>query len=503
MIRRNIVANACGGAWAVLLTLALIPIQTRLLGVETYGLLSFMAALQGLASILDLGLSTTAIREIASDRSPGRHASEPLIRTLHAISWLVAGGVGLALCAGAGLIARDWITLGTIPVATAVAAIQLMALTLAARWPVSFFASVLSGMERMDALNLLRIATTTLRLGGGIVVLLIVPDLLALLWWQLGAGVLEVALYAICCRRLLPGTRLAPALASGVVARIWRYSLAVNLIVMQSIVLTVTDRQMLGKMAGTEELGYYSIAYNFALGISMIQGFITSALMPALSADASSGSRDQLAARYEKGTQLLVFAATLPAALFICFSSELLGLVLRPAVVGHSAPLLAWLGAGFLISVVPAMPYTLAMATGNTRIPLLVNAAVIAVYLPVLFLLIRAHGGLGAAWAWIGLNTIYLIALPVLVQRRVLGQAAWRWFARAVAPFLVIAALCFGGARLLIAASGLTGSLPVLAVAAAASALFLALGFSCLHVDIRQPVQLFLRRLVAPPPARP
>ena len=501
MIRRNIVANACGGAWTVLLTLALIPIQTRLLGVEAYGLLSFMAALQGLAAILDLGLSTTAIREIASDRSPGRRASEALIRTLHAISWLVGGGVGLALCAGAGLIARDWITLGTIPVATAVAAIQLMALTLAARWPVSFFASVLSGVERMDALNLLRIATTTMRLGGGIVVLLLVPDLLALLWWQLGAGVLEVALYAWTCRRLLPETRLAPALASGVVARIWRYSLAVNLIVMQSIVLTVTDRQLLGKLAGAEQLGYYSIAYNFALGISMIQGFITSALMPALSADASSGSRAQLAARYEKGTQLLVFAATLPAALFICFSGELLGLVLRPAVVGHSAPLLAWLGVGFLVSVVPAMPYTLAMATGHTRIPLLVNAAVIAVYLPVLYFLIRSHGGLGAAWVWIGLNAIYLVALPVLVQRQVLGQPVWRWFARAVAPFLGLAALCFGGARLLVTAGGLTSQAAVLGVAAVASALFLGLGFTRLHADMRRPLTTLLRR--ATPGAAP
>ena len=66
LARRNIVANLVGGIWITALTLAITPLQVRLLGIEAYGLIGFIATLQIVFTMFDFGLSSTVTREIAS-----------------------------------------------------------------------------------------------------------------------------------------------------------------------------------------------------------------------------------------------------------------------------------------------------------------------------------------------------------------------------------------------------------------------------------------------------
>ena len=61
-ITANTLANFAGRGWAILLNLALVPVYLRMLGAEAYGLVAFSATLNGLCSLLDLGLTTTINR---------------------------------------------------------------------------------------------------------------------------------------------------------------------------------------------------------------------------------------------------------------------------------------------------------------------------------------------------------------------------------------------------------------------------------------------------------
>ena len=90
MIRRNIFANALGGSFTILLNLVLTPVQIHILGVERYGFLGFVASLQILLSALDLGLSTTVLREVARDASASRLPNEKLLRSVAAVYWTIA-----------------------------------------------------------------------------------------------------------------------------------------------------------------------------------------------------------------------------------------------------------------------------------------------------------------------------------------------------------------------------------------------------------------------------
>jgi hypothetical protein len=96
-VRRNIISNLASGAWIAILTLAITPLQVNILGLEAYGLLGFIATLQMMLSVFDLGLSSTITREIAADHSPGRQRSLPLLRTTATINWAFAVIIGVVL----------------------------------------------------------------------------------------------------------------------------------------------------------------------------------------------------------------------------------------------------------------------------------------------------------------------------------------------------------------------------------------------------------------------
>ncbi len=496
MISRNIVANLVGGCLTVVLTLAAVPIQAGLLGVECFGLLAFMASLQNIATILDLGLGVTAIREIAADHSPGHRASHLLIRTLVTAYVAIGMVLGITLFTASPWIAGHGINLGTLEPGKAMLAIQILALTLVVRWPTAILYSVVSGLQRLDIGNALRLFATGLRLGGGLVILLAWPDLHAFMLWQLAAGLVELMCAALACRRLLPGLSPLPCLAREVVARVWRFSVVVNLLSIQSLLLTQVDRLLLGRIGSVEELGYYSVAYSLALGISAIQGFITTAMLPAFSATAAPEQRADRVKRFWKASQVLLYLTTLPSALLIAFSGDLLAVVFAPAVVERSSGILAVLGLGFLVSVIPSMPFTLAMSSGHERLPLMINFAVLGIYLPALWLLIGAHGGMGAAYAWLGLNAFYVLTLLPLILRQVLGIGPWPWLARNVLPFLVLGALVFTCARLLVDMQGWHRQISGLMLAGAASVIYLAGGFACLEPEIRHASRDMLKKFL-------
>jgi O-antigen/teichoic acid export membrane protein len=64
-MRRAAVAQLSSNLWAAAIGLVFVPVYIRFLGIESYGPLGLYAALQGLACVLDLGLTTTINRELA------------------------------------------------------------------------------------------------------------------------------------------------------------------------------------------------------------------------------------------------------------------------------------------------------------------------------------------------------------------------------------------------------------------------------------------------------
>jgi O-antigen/teichoic acid export membrane protein len=369
----------------------------------------------------------------------------------------------------------------------------------ALRWPTAFYGGVITGLEELTAQNVLKTVTTMIRLLGGLAVLLIARSLEPFLWWLVGSALLEVGLYAIVCHRLFPGLSPRPGLSGTAVQRVWRFSLSMNAIALTTLVFTQADRVFMSRMLPLDQVGYYSLAVTVVMTISVLQGFVTSALLPAMASDHSHGRTSQLIVRYDKATQILIYALAIPVCVLVFFGHDLLRAWISLEAADEAAMVLALLAAGFLLNASAAMGYTLAVATGHTRLPLVVNVAAAVVYLPALYFAVRALGMTGPAVLWVLLNLYNLITLVPLVHRRVIGGSYGLWLRRNLLPFVLAGAGTFSLARGLtvVAGGGRHEALLAWTACGAAVLVYSVLGYCALATPLRRDLRMMVQQAFA------
>jgi O-antigen/teichoic acid export membrane protein len=444
LLRTNILANLIGSGWIALLTLIATPIQIHLLGVEAYGLVGLVAILQVVFSTLDLGLSASVTQTIAADRSAGREESAALTNSVRTLYTGMAVVIGLLLWIAAGWIATRWLKPHSLTSETVLVAVRTIGIYVAIRWPIAFYSGVLAGIQRMDLLNLLKGGAATLRIVGGIVVILIDRSIVAFLAWFAIAAVVELAAFAIATHRLVPALRYRPQFSTEALRSVWRFSLTMAGIAVLAMLLTQLDRLVVSKLLTLRELGFYSLAYTTGIGISLLQTSINSAAMPAFSEAAASGGTEALRRRYAKTSELTAYAVALPCFVLVFFGADILRVWVGDEAARAAGLPLALLSVGFFINGIVSNAYIAAVATRNAGIPAIVNLVAVLLYVPALYGLTRGYGMAGAAAGWMALNACYLPSLLVLVHRRVLHQPVTPWLARNLALPVLAALLSFG-----------------------------------------------------------
>jgi O-antigen/teichoic acid export membrane protein len=448
-IKRNIISNLLGGLWVTGLTLVITPLQVNLLGIEAYGLIGFIATLQLVFAVFDLGLSSTLTREIATDQSANLMHSVELIRTASTVYWSFAAVVGTALACSAGFIATQWLT------SSAMSAIQLehslyaMTVYLAARWPVSMYAGILTGLQRLDVLNAVKVCIATLRLVGGIVVLLIWHDLQVFLWWTAFSAIIEVFVHLMACRRVFPSMPLRFGLSLQVVKSVWAFSLSMSALSVLALLISQLDRLVVSKVLPLAELGNYTLAYTTAAVCSLGIAAVSSAVLPSFAAAHGRGSINALSVRYDHADRVILFVVGFLVFPMVFFGDLILRVWIGPAAAEGAAGPLALIAMGFWCSGALSNAYSLAVASGNPGLPLRLSAISALPYAAVLYWLTRHHGIEGAALAWLGLNVVYVIVLVPAVHRNVLKKSMRGWLVGMAMPFSLLGIGAFAGSKLL------------------------------------------------------
>jgi O-antigen/teichoic acid export membrane protein len=446
-LKSNIIFNFLGSAWLGILTLAVTPIQVHLLGVEAFGFVGLISILQVLLGSLDLGISATVTKVVSSDHSNRRSASANTVNTASSVYWVIALLIAVLLWMNSAKVALFWLSRTSLDPATVTLGVQIIAVYLGLRWPVAFYTGVIGGLQRMDVLNIVKAGVQTLRLVGGVVVLFFVPDLVAFLVWFAISSAVELLVYAVLTYRLLPTLRLWPYFSLTSFKDIWKYSAAMNLIALTALVLSQADRLVVTKFLSLEALGYYSIAYNASIVISLVQSAINSATFPAYSHSFSSGRHADLLSRYDKASQLMGLAVALPCFALVFFGHEILQIWISTKVADEAAVTMVWLALGFFLNSVISNAHMVAMACGQPNLSLKVNLLAPVFYIPALYFLVPQYGISGAAAAYAGLNVYYVVTLVPMVQAQVLKQGMGMWLRANFLPFVLAGVGAFGSAK--------------------------------------------------------
>jgi O-antigen/teichoic acid export membrane protein len=447
-VKRNIVSNILAAVWIMALTLVITPMQVRILGIEAYGLIGFIATLQVVFTMFDMGLSSTLTRQIAADRSAGHLDSRVLIRTASTIYWTFACLVGVLLAGSAHLIAQRWFNTSALSTADVTNALYAITVYLAARWPVALYSGILCGLQRMDILNIVKTAAVSLRLLGGMVVLLIWSDLTIFLWWTAMSAIMEVCAYFVVCRKASGIVSWRFGLSLDAIRKVWAFSLSISALSLLALVISQLDRLMLSKMLSLQDLGYYTLAYNTASTVSIGISAVSSAMLPAFAAAFGTGATDGMSRQYDNASRALFFIIGFAVFPLLFFGDAILSMWVGPdAAVGAYRPLVL-LAAGFWFSAALSNAYSVTIATGVPNMTLKLSALSAVPYALALYCLVRIDGINGAALAWLLLNLVYFVVLVPAVHRKVLDVSTRDWVFQLMLPFALVGAASFAVPRL-------------------------------------------------------
>jgi O-antigen/teichoic acid export membrane protein len=449
LLKRNIAANLIGGILLTGLTVAITPLQINILGIEAYGIVGFVTTLQLVFTAFDFGLSSTLTRALATDQSPGKQASTKLVRTAGTIYWGSAVCVGLGLAALAGPISHHWFNASKLDATLLSQSLMVIALYLALRWPVALYTGILTGLQRMDALNLVKVASAVIRLLGGILVLVQWRDLYVFLVWTSISAVFEVVAFGFLCWRIYPSMPIKPGICTQTLRTVWRFSASMNALALLAVIIVQMDRLLISKLLPLETLGHYNLAYTAASIISLIVAAVSSAVLPSFAAEYGRHGAASLAERYRSADRIMLFLAGVAAFSLAFYGDQLLALWVNPVAASAASKPLAWLAAGFWCSAAIANVYNVAIAAGSPGRHLRANVISFLPYLFCLYLCIEALGVEGAAISWLVLNLGYAAFLVPAIHRTLLSLPTASWLRETVLPFLLLGLFTLGGTRLM------------------------------------------------------
>lgn len=432
LIKQNIIANFGGKAWQALMSLAFVPLYIKFMGIEAYGLVGVFASLQALFSLLDMGLSTTMNREMARLSVLSGRAGEmrDLVRTLETIYWGMAVAIGIAVIGLAAPIAHHWVKVEKLSPSTVQQALMLVGGVLAFQWPVSLYSGGLMGLQKQMLLNSVESAVATLRGAGAVLVLwLISPTILAFFAWQIVLSLIRTCIMAAFLWRSLPEPGHRAHFQKGILKGIWRFAAGMTGISLSATILTQTDKIILSKILSLEMFGYYSLATLVASTLYRFIGPVYSAIFPRFSQLVSLNDKDALKALYHKACQFMS-VMILPAATVVClFSPEILLLWTgNPSIVSNTHKIVSILIIGTALNGLMNLPYGLQLAHAWTKLTLYTNIIASVVLVPMIYFLAVHYGIVGAASAWVILNTGYVLICIQIMHSRLLKGEQWRWY---------------------------------------------------------------------------
>lgn len=465
-----------------MLSILILPFYVKLLGAEAYGLIGFFTMLQAWFALLDLGLTPTISRETARFRG-GIIPAENFLQLFHLLSIIfifiaLAGGLGLWLLSEK--ITQDWLNVKELKYESVLFCVQVMALSVAARWMCGLYRGVIVGSERLSWLSAFNAFVATLRF---LVVFLSMHAFgfkpIVFFMHQLAVAVVELFGIFMMAQVLLPSKteRATGRLEFTAVKPILKFSLSVAFTSSVWVLVTQTDKLILSGVLSLADYGYFTLAVLLAGGIIIIISPISTAVMPRMAKLYAEGKKIELIQLYRSTTQWVnVIGGSVSITMALCAKPVLVLWTGDSNLSAQAAPILQLyaLGNGFL--TIAAFPYYLQYARGDLRYHLMGNAGMLIVLIPTIIWAADKYGGVGAGYTWLTVNILFLFLWVPYVHRKIEPGLNYPWFindlGKIYLPTAVVASLIF-----LMCRYNKMENFPLIA-SVATGAMFAAIGFS-------------------------
>ncbi len=494
---RNLIANVAGQGIVLLLSLVALRFIYRHLGDDLFGLIFFNIVLTAVVtSALELGVSSTIVREVSSRLDTEPDYVRTLIRTASTLYW----GAGVLLVAiiwiTAPLLVTHWLNLTTIDAGTAANMLRLMSGTALVLLPKGLYSSVFRGRQKMHINNTIDVVTAATQQLGIVAVLLANGRVYAVGAWFSINALLSAGAYILFTAREIGWGALVPSFSVEAIRRNVAFTGQMMVISVLALVHIQAAQVIVSKLLPIAQFGYYSFAASTVNRATFVTAAAAQAAFPSFSGLHAAGDRYGLMQQYRK-LQDLVCYGTLPLFAGICFAAlPVFTYVFNSG--GTAQKLLlpaAFLALGSWMNATMNIPYMLSIAMGRPDIAARSNLYAAIVVLPVTAALIFTWGLPGAGFSWVFYQLFTYAYMVPRICRECLQEPVRNWYGH-VAKVLALAAATYGVAWLFVSVIG-AFTLPVLVIAyLLGTAAFAAAAYVMIGSDLRQTLQRLRGSLV-------
>jgi len=447
LLTRNFLANITAQIIPPLLSVALVPIYLRYLGIESFGLIGFLFAFAAALNVFTKGINWALQREVAQRSHGGaQYPNIPnLLRTYEVAFWVLGIILGACIAIFSGFFAENLLQTETLSSSVVAACILLISIRIAVVFPVSIYSGLLVGFERQVLNNAI---LTSIHIAGSVITVtfvvlyqtVIVFFLVELLQACIGMLVLRYWAYKITKKEY----QNKPSVDLAELRRLWRES--IHLIGTHGIgaVIKTIDRIILGLLLPLSNVAIYSIGKMGGELLSMVYGSYLSSIFPG-TCQAANKNEECIVANIIIHTKI-IWALMLAISLPIAIASEDIVAVWtrKPEMVEDAAMIMSVFIFGNLFLAINNVIYQSLVALRRTRQSFIFNIVALFMMVPAIFLLVSNLGAIGAAWVWVAYGVTgwvfsFILIAPLFTRKQVID-----YFRAIVVGALVATILAIG-----------------------------------------------------------
>lgn len=407
---RNIFANYLGAGAIVLAPILALPFYLVLLGPKQFGLVSFVATLQGFLSLLDSGLSQISLREFSvrmNGNQADRRLAALLLYGLERIYWLIGVAAACIMLMSSGRIAERWLVLDADATLLGLEAIWGAAVIFMVQFPGSLYRSFIIGSQAQVGLNVISVGSLAFRHGGAVALLFVRPELSTYLVWHAFSAVIETTMRNRYAWRKLGVSRKELTWNSALLQPLGFDVIKMAGAVFLGSLTTQMDKIILIRMVPIEIFGYYATAATVAQGVL----YLITPLVQAISPHVMKANDDPRILR-SLNLQLARYIGIAVAIGAICYlvaGEWMLGVWLRKAdAVAVVYPLISVLLIGSALNAFYHIGYFTWLGQGKVRRIVVVNALSLVIWVLLVPPMVASKGVIGATFGFVAVNTLGL-----------------------------------------------------------------------------------------------
>lgn len=443
-LNKNSISNIFAKLWSFVSLYLFVPFYIKILGEESYGIVSFFATMQTAINLLGLGLSNTLMREFAvqdTDKEKENIRKRKLLHGIEFVYGVIAIVVSIGCFAFSYLIARYWLNIGALEYKYVANVIMLMGVSISLQIVANLYSGGVFGLEKQIVANILLILWSVLKSVGSLLIIKFVkPDLQLFYAWHILIDVLYLCVLRFYLHSQLRTKSKVPWRFQDIVVikDIWKYAVGILIISLVAFLNKQLDKIVISKVFTLTELGAYNLATTLGSTTTIFSTALYTSVFPSFVSDISAQreqeeNEENLPGQSNKvskavqdkfiSTNRIVNLVTIFIGSFVAiFSVPLIQFWVRTSTYNDmlkiAAPLVVM---AVTFSELQQIPYALVLAIGNTRINVMLGILYLPIVLALTILGTYFFGLIGAGIVYIVVMSSQTFIYEYIIMRKYLS----------------------------------------------------------------------------------